>query len=329
MPLLNHFLHPGSAHGLARLQTRLLKQYLALTTMLYVAGVAASILPHGDRVTANITGGVIAIVVGVAGLVALWVRPRTVVGHRVALGAALIASPMVMAFHVLTSAQFLCLIAVMFVAMYIRAFHRNRPARVLIGVLVACVLAAVWWAPAPLSPISYLVFVVAIVGAAETFGAVTKELIIASCTDPLTGVFNRAGWEIAASEARPTEQIRRHTPAPNSLTVVAIDVDDFKTVNDTDGHRVGDAMLVELAQVWRGLAPPGTVIARLGGDEFAAMLAGHRDEVVEAFVQATRQRLSHVSVGVASSTTGGEPVAEILARADSDLYLDKRSRSRD
>lgn len=317
---VDHAAHLGSVHGIAGLQTRLLRYYLVATSALYAAGVAVTLLPHGERSTASVTGGVVAVGLGIVGVAALWLRPRSVTGHRVALTAAVLATPAVMAFHVLSSAQSLCLIAAMFLAMYIRAFLHDRPGHAVVGVLVVLVLFALWWAPAPAYPITYPVFGVAIVAAGEAFGVVTKALIAASCTDPLTGVFNRAGWEMATAKALDG------LPAGDRVAVVIVDVDNFKRVNDMEGHRAGDDLLVNLAQSWTRSSPRGAVIARLGGDEFAALLAGHPPEIVDEFARVTAEALPFVSVGTAWSTDPGEQVSDILARADSELYRIKHAR---
>jgi diguanylate cyclase (GGDEF)-like protein len=198
--------------------------------------------------------------------------------------------------------------------MYIRAFHRDGPGRVLVGVLVASVLSAVWVSPAPMYPISYLIFGVAVIAAGEAFGVVTKALIVASCTDPLTGVFNRAGWEMAAAE------VAGNRTAELPVAVVIVDVDNFKAVNDSGGHRAGDELLIDLAQSWTRAAPSDAVIARLGGDEFAALLTGHRHDVVDEFARITAESLPYASVGTAQSTDPQESVSDILARADENLY---------
>ena len=271
-------------------------------------------LPHGDRVTSDVTGGVVAVGLGAAGVVMLWVRPGTAVALRLALAAAMVATPAVMAFHRLAAAQSQCLIAAMFLAMYIRAFHRDGPGRVLVGVLVVSVLSAVWVSPAPMYPISYLIFGVAVIAAGEAFGVVTKALIVASCTDPLTGVFNRAGWEMAAAE------VAGNRTAELPVAVVIVDVDNFKAVNDSGGHRAGDELLIDLAQSWTRAAPSDAVIARLGGDEFAALLTGHSRDVVDEFARITAESLPYASVGTAQSTDPQESVSDILARADENLY---------
>ncbi|MDQ0281296.1 GGDEF domain-containing protein [Rhodococcoides fascians] len=261
-----------------------------------------------------------ATILGASGVVMLWIRPGSSVALRLALAAAMVATPAVMAFHRLAAAQSQCLIAAMFLAMYIRAFHRDGPGRVLVGVLVVSVLSAVWVSPAPLYPVSYLIFGVAVIAAGETFGVVTKALIGASCTDPLTGVFNRAGWEMAAAE------VAGNRTAGLPVAVVIVDVDNFKAVNDSAGHRAGDELPIDLAQSWTRAAPPDAVIARLGGDEFAALLTGYSRDVVDEFVRVTAESLRYVSVGRAESTDPDEPVSDILARADVGLYDTKRVR---
>lgn len=327
MRLFDHVRNPGSVHGVAELRTRLLRQFLVVTTVLYGVGVIATVLPHGSRVTADIAGGIVAVCLGIAGLVTLWLRPRTTAGQHVALGAAMLATPAVMAFHVLTAALFPCLIAAMFLAMYIRAFHRSRDAHIAIGVLITLVLLATLRSSAPVYPITYLIFAVAIFAAAETFGSVTKALIAASCTDPLTGVLNRAGWEIATTEAVTGPSGRRVDPSKLPVTVVIVDVDNFKAVNDTQGHRAGDELLANLAATWTRAAPEGTVVARIGGDEFAALLSGHPEEIVDDFVSTTVEYLPYTSIGVAASRDADEPISDLLARADAELYQAKRGRT--
>jgi diguanylate cyclase (GGDEF)-like protein len=79
--------------------------------------------------------------------------------------------------------------------------------------------------------------------------------------DSLTGLLNRAGLEAAISPARP------------AMAVVLVDLDDFKHINDTLGHRAGDAVLAAIAQRLRAYtAPHGGIVARLGGDEFLALI---------------------------------------------------------
>lgn len=84
--------------------------------------------------------------------------------------------------------------------------------------------------------------------------------------DPLTGLANRDGLT-AAYQHRPDE-----------AALLMLDLDKFKTVNDTFGHAAGDAVLCEVARRLVAAVPAGAVVARLGGDEFAVLVAGDQDQ---------------------------------------------------
>ena len=116
-----------------------------------------------------------------------------------------------------------------------------------------------------------------------------------------------------------------------------MDVDDFKTVNDSLGHAIGDELLVAIAERLRGCLRPEDVVARLGGDEFAVLLSGSTDQLararmiarrlIDAFdgpVRAGRERVSvHLSVGIASSPAHGEEADELIRHADVAMYQAK------
>lgn len=95
-------------------------------------------------------------------------------------------------------------------------------------------------------------------------------------TDPLTGIANR--W---AFRARARELIEA---GPHGVVVMLVDVDNFKTVNDTHGHDRGDEILVDVAKALSVTVDSAAVVARLGGDEFAvaAQLADGRHYSAEA-----------------------------------------------
>lgn len=142
--------------------------------------------------------------------------------------------------------------------------------------------------------------------------------------DTLTNLLNRRGllrWldDIAASKG--------------SYSLLSIDVDNFKTINDTYGHDIGDDLLVALSESIEGLLKPGDVAARMSGDEF--MIATRRSprEAVElamrliAHIQsqryvASRNLMTTVSVGIADAE-GGMAVEEALKRVDLALYKAK------
>lgn len=304
-------------------QVRLLRIYLSTTTFLYAYGVVFTLFPiHRGLKYGNPAGGIVAIALGVAALVWLAARPDK---PAPATAVAIVATPIVMAFHIAMSAELACLIAPMFLAMYLRAFYSPRRGVLLVGVLTAACVVALAFAPTRKLYIDYLIFVVAIVGAAESFGLVTRSLVAAACTDPLTGLLNRAGWEIAT-----TDLLARARSSSATVTVIALDIDNFKQINDTDGHVAGDAHLVSRAGVWRKVAPANAVLARFGGDEFAVCIAEHGGRsptAAERFVDGVRLHTPGTSVGAASASGESADVAALFAEADDDLYAAKQKRS--
>jgi diguanylate cyclase (GGDEF)-like protein len=304
-------------------QTRLLRIYLAATTFLFGYGVMFTVFPiRLDLTYANPVGGFVAIGLGLAALAWLAVRPDK---PGPATAAAIAATPIVMAFHIAITAEFACLIAPMFLAMYLRAFYPPSLGAVLVTALTGASVAALAIAPAPKLSIDYAIFAVAIIGAAESFGLVMRALVGAACTDPLTGVLNRAGWEIATANL-----LARSRSAATTITVIALDIDHFKRINDTEGHLAGDRHLVSLAVAWRNMLPANAVLARLGGDEFAVCIAdrtGPTPTTAEQFVVGVRLQTPGTSVGIASHSGEDAEIATLLGSADADLYAAKQFRS--
>lgn len=150
-------------------------------------------------------------------------------------------------------------------------------------------------------------------------------------TDPLSGLFNRRGFEdrvepglIAAS--------RGGVPA----TLVAVDLDHFKAVNDTYGHEAGDMVIRAFAQLLKSAAPGRAISARMGGEEFAIFLPGLNLSAARLFAEGTRSAFSHLSIegvpadarftasfGVAECE-GTESLSDLRRRADTALYAAKR-----
>lgn len=304
-------------------QVRLLRIYLGTTTFLYTYGVVFTLFPiHRGLTYGNPAGGIVAIALGLAALVWLAVRPDK---PAPATAAAIAAAPIVMAFHIAITAEFVCLIAPMFLAMYLRAFYSPRRGAALVGVLTLASVVGLAVSHTAKLYIDYIIFVVAIVGTAESFGLVTRSLVAAACTDPLTGLLNRAGWEIAT-----TDLLARARSSAATVTVIALDIDNFKRINDTDGHVAGDEHLVSRASVWRKVAPANAVLARFGGDEFAVCIAereGRTPTAAERFVAGVRLHTPGTSVGAASAPGESADVAALYAVADDDLYAAKQRRS--
>ncbi|MBO0924631.1 bifunctional diguanylate cyclase/phosphodiesterase [Cellulomonas sp. zg-ZUI199] len=136
--------------------------------------------------------------------------------------------------------------------------------------------------------------------------------------DALTGLPDRRAWDAALEQA-----IDRHERRGMPLSLVLLDLDHFKRVNDEHGHAVGDELLRGAADAWRGLDVPGMVLGRRGGDEFAVLLPGRTGE--EAVTLADRlcaAAPTAASCGVAEHAEG-ETAAEVLRRTDAALYAAK------
>jgi diguanylate cyclase len=145
-----------------------------------------------------------------------------------------------------------------------------------------------------------------------------------SLTDPLTGVGNRRAWDrlLQAEEAR----CRRYG-SPASL--VSIDLDELKQVNDADGHLAGDRLLCRAAEVIGSTKRAADVVARLGGDEFG-VLAVECDEGAAA-VLAERIRAALEAAGVRASVghatrRASAGLRQAWVEADSRMYARKRRR---
>jgi diguanylate cyclase (GGDEF)-like protein/PAS domain S-box-containing protein len=149
-------------------------------------------------------------------------------------------------------------------------------------------------------------------------------------TDPLTGLLNRTAFSDRLAAA--TEAIDADAPP----AVLFVDVDDFKTVNDTLGHAAGDDLLVTVASRLTADVRADDVVARLGGDEFAVLLTfadGERlRDVADRLLTALRvpMELAGTTVTVTASIGGalgapGDTAERLLHSADTAMYSAKRS----
>ncbi|MDP9407525.1 MAG: EAL domain-containing protein [Actinomycetota bacterium] len=145
--------------------------------------------------------------------------------------------------------------------------------------------------------------------------------------DPLSGLANRTLFTESTT--------RRLSGAQAEVSVLFVDLDDFKSINDSRGHAAGDTVLLAVADRLSGCVRSGDVVARLGGDEFALLLPGppdnaHRvgERVLRALADPIsvegRQVFVRASVGLASTRTPAERDAEVLLRnADLAMYTAK------
>ncbi|MDR3353164.1 MAG: EAL domain-containing protein [Zoogloeaceae bacterium] len=166
----------------------------------------------------------------------------------------------------------------------------------------------------------------------------TEELAYQAIHDALTGLFNRRAFE------RRLQQIFGHSEGSHEenlpLSVLYVDLDQFKVVNDTCGHEAGDQLLIDIVKVLKAQVGPG-FLARLGGDEFGIIL-----RCAEAEALALARKLVHeihasdfnyqgrsfrpgVSIGIAQAAGGIGSVSELMMAADTACYAAKeRGRNR-
>ncbi|HEX9760526.1 MAG TPA: GGDEF domain-containing protein [Candidatus Acidoferrales bacterium] len=145
--------------------------------------------------------------------------------------------------------------------------------------------------------------------------------------DPLTGLHNRRfGEERLAAEM---SRARRHSTA---LTVLLLDLNDFKRVNDTHGHQAGDHVLKQFAHRLNKSIRGADLAVRLGGDEFMVVLPDCTPSQVQRVIARLRpcalewsgmQFLVHFAAGW-TDFQGSETLEDLIARADAALYLDKK-----
>lgn len=161
-----------------------------------------------------------------------------------------------------------------------------------------------------------------------------RQAVDEARTDPLTGLWNRKAFDEAAMMQT---AVARRYGGPLSLLVV--DVDRFKTINDAEGHAAGDHALQKLAQVIRETTRESDFVARLGGDEFALLLPQTDAPGAAVLAQRIRERLVTAQQSPATSEskftmtfsggiamlTAGETATSLLERADQALYHAKES----
>jgi diguanylate cyclase (GGDEF)-like protein/PAS domain S-box-containing protein len=152
--------------------------------------------------------------------------------------------------------------------------------------------------------------------------------------DPLTGLANRL-----LLEERVNHALARLIREPQTMALLFIDLDGFKTVNDSFGHKAGDEVLREVAARLGFVVRPGDTVARLGGDEFVVLCEGlpdHASEVAAGLAsriqQALRQPFRHgdrdlqlsASIGISRPTATTANATSLIAEADAAMYRAKQ-----
>lgn len=161
-----------------------------------------------------------------------------------------------------------------------------------------------------------------------------SELSRLAVMDPLTGLTNRRYLDTAADT-----ELRRADRQGQPIALLVLDLDNFKAINDTHGHGVGDVVLTSAAQLWRRTLRSEDILCRVGGEEFVALLPGTDAEqaqlLAERLLTVTRRQSIAVegtdirvstSIGISvRPANSGLPITDVLAAADAALYTAKRS----
>lgn len=303
-----------------RLELRLTRRYLAALALLHTLGLIYSVIvdaPVRELVGDAVAGGFILTGIGLSVMCRGAVRRWAVF---FAMGAAALAS---LGFGTTLVAHLWALIELMAVAMIVRAFSPG-PAGRLTAVALAAAAAALLTVAATDVPVLWQVtFPICVVASSEIFGALLSAVTRAALLDPLTGVYNRTG---AAMHA--TTLLKRFQRSGKLTGVIVLDIDNFKAINDTHGHRAGDKVLTQLTEQWTKLLPAESLLARLGGDEFL-ILTGATDltEVRQLARHLTHRARYQVSYGVALGECSPSSLPDLQDIADKDLYHSKRQSS--
>jgi diguanylate cyclase len=154
--------------------------------------------------------------------------------------------------------------------------------------------------------------------------------------DPLTGVLNRKGFDLSLASLMQQPQVPGH-----SHSLIMIDIDHFKRVNDKHGHVIGDQVIRGLAELLRRSVPAGEQrVSRYGGEEFAVLLPGTSAAEGARLAEGLRQQVSAmkirdrrtqqvlmqvtISAGVAEMVPQDDPTSW-TTRADAALYRSKQA----
>ena len=189
-----------------------------------------------------------------------------------------------------------------------------------------------WWFSLPVIVIFPLLFAWVSYQTATKLAEHKRRLQVMSMRDGMTGVYNRRHWEILLRNE--FDNCRRYH---RDATLLIIDIDHFKSINDTWGHDVGDEAIIALTRQLQMTLRGSDVIGRFGGDEFAVIMCGTPADNAIAAMSRVHERLNalrlpcapqvilRISVGVAPLTTQIGHYREWLKSADMALYKAKNA----
>jgi diguanylate cyclase (GGDEF)-like protein len=160
-----------------------------------------------------------------------------------------------------------------------------------------------------------------------------KELQLLASTDPMTKLFNRRYFSKVSQQI-----IHLAQRDGQDLSVIMLDIDKFKNINDTYGHDIGDSVIINLANQLLNTHRKSDISCRYGGEEFTILLPNTSIESAATVAETIRKNIENlkldlqdktlhftVSIGVSSLNEGEEDLQKALKRADEALYKAKES----
>lgn len=155
-----------------------------------------------------------------------------------------------------------------------------------------------------------------------------------SLIDDLTGLYNRRGFSDLGEQ-----YLKLARRSGRGVTMVYLDLDRFKTINDSLGHHVGDRALIKVGDILRATFRRSDIIARLGGDEFGVLALEAADESSETLVERLRERVEdfnesspepyQLSISVGMAHHDDDPrvrLDDLVAEADTEMYREKHDK---
>jgi diguanylate cyclase (GGDEF)-like protein len=226
-----------------------------------------------------------------------------------------------------SSARMVAALPVLLTGLMVAQFFGRRQLLVHHAAIVAIYAASPIPDPVPATVILAMFTAAILIGSTELIyflqarnRAAAADLHRWSVTDPLTGLANRHGLELGFESLSRAQQ----------LTVLALDVDDFKGINDTYGHAAGDDALIRLAATLRTVTSPDTVVCRTGGDEFVVLAPSMRPSALTSTVKRAAALLPlPLSVSIGSAVAAPHRLRslwQLVDAADAALIRAKRSR---
>ncbi len=161
-----------------------------------------------------------------------------------------------------------------------------------------------------------------------------RSLKTMNLMDSLTGIYNRRHMD-----KRLTEEFIRHKRYDRSMTLIMIDIDHFKNINDTYGHQFGDKVLKKISEVCSSRMRGGDILSRYGGEEFCSILPETDIKGARALAERLREKVAEspvlfddgtpvhvtISLGIAELTGRTRTTDDLVRHADTALYESKQN----